>query len=170
MNYVHGLWLAVFLFWLGEDLFSHYHWFTSPGRNGRHFADDVFKCIFLNEKVYNLIKNSPKFVHKGPIEKKTCIGLDNGLAPNSTGAVTSEATQKRLQYISWIMTWSELYYGLVLGPFYEWFFHRNSHSMEIQFYCHPSCIEVIAMLLCTWNDSRINLILESFLYVVTVCE
>ena len=37
-----------------------------PWQNGRHFADDLFKCIFLNENVWNLIKISLKFVPKGP--------------------------------------------------------------------------------------------------------
>ena len=35
--------------------------------NGRHFADDIFKCIFLNENVRIQIKISLKFVPKGPI-------------------------------------------------------------------------------------------------------
>ena len=38
-----------------------------PRQNGRHFADDIFKCIFLNENVWILIKISLKFVPKGPI-------------------------------------------------------------------------------------------------------
>ena len=38
-----------------------------PRLNGRHFADDVFKCIFLNENVWILLKISLKFVPKGPI-------------------------------------------------------------------------------------------------------
>ena len=38
-----------------------------PRQNGRHFADDVFKCIFLNENVWISIKISLKFVPKGPI-------------------------------------------------------------------------------------------------------
>ena len=38
-----------------------------PRKNGRHFADDVFKCIFLNENVWILLKISLKFVLKGPI-------------------------------------------------------------------------------------------------------
>ena len=38
-----------------------------PRQNGRHFTDDTFKCIFLNENVEILIKISLKFVHKGPI-------------------------------------------------------------------------------------------------------
>ena len=38
-----------------------------PGQNGRHFTDDIFKCIFLNENVYISSKISLKFVPKGPI-------------------------------------------------------------------------------------------------------
>ena len=40
-----------------------------PRQNGRHFADDIFKCIFLNENVWIWIKISLMFVHKGPINK-----------------------------------------------------------------------------------------------------
>ena len=36
--------------------------------NGRHFADDTFKCIFLNENVWISIKISLKFVPKSPID------------------------------------------------------------------------------------------------------
>ena len=35
-----------------------------PRQNGRHFADDIFKCIFLNENVWIPIKFSLKFVPK----------------------------------------------------------------------------------------------------------
>ena len=38
-----------------------------PRENGRHFADDIFKCIFLNENVWIPIKISLKFVPQGPI-------------------------------------------------------------------------------------------------------
>ena len=38
-----------------------------PRQNGRHFADDIFKCIFLNENVWIPTKISMKFVPKGPI-------------------------------------------------------------------------------------------------------
>ena len=38
-----------------------------PKQNGRHFADDIFKCIFVNENLWMLIKISLKFVAKGPI-------------------------------------------------------------------------------------------------------
>ena len=36
-------------------------------QDGRHFADDIFKCIFLNKNVWIPIKISMKFVPKGPI-------------------------------------------------------------------------------------------------------
>ena len=39
-----------------------------PGQNGRHFADDILKCIFLNENVRISIEISLKFVPKGPID------------------------------------------------------------------------------------------------------
>ena len=38
-----------------------------PRQNGRRFADDIFKCIFLNENVWMPIKISMTFVPKGPI-------------------------------------------------------------------------------------------------------
>ena len=38
-----------------------------PRQNGRHFADDIFKYIFLNENVWIPIRISLKFVPKGPI-------------------------------------------------------------------------------------------------------
>ena len=37
-------------------------------QNGRHFPDDIFKRIFLNENVWIPIKISLKFVPKGPIK------------------------------------------------------------------------------------------------------
>ena len=38
-----------------------------PRQNGRHFADDIFKGIFMNENVWIPIKISLKFVPKSPI-------------------------------------------------------------------------------------------------------
>ena len=38
-----------------------------PRQNGRHFANDIFKRIFLNEKLWIPIKISLKFVPKGSI-------------------------------------------------------------------------------------------------------
>ena len=38
-----------------------------PRKNGRHFADDIFKCIFLNENIWIPFTILLKFVPKGPI-------------------------------------------------------------------------------------------------------
>ena len=38
-----------------------------PRQDGRHFADDIFKCIFLNENIWISTKISMKFVPQGPI-------------------------------------------------------------------------------------------------------
>ena len=46
-----------------------YHYLNTlrPKQNGSHFADDIFKCIFLNENEWISLKISLKFVLKGPI-------------------------------------------------------------------------------------------------------
>ena len=38
-----------------------------PRQDGRHFPDDIFKWIFLNEIIWISIKISLKFVPSGPI-------------------------------------------------------------------------------------------------------
>ena len=40
-----------------------------PRQNGHHFADDIFKCIFLNENIWILIKISLKIVPKALVNK-----------------------------------------------------------------------------------------------------
>ena len=49
-------------------------------QGGSHFAGDSFRCIFVNEKIFILIKVSMKFAPKGPIDNNP--NLDNGLTPN----------------------------------------------------------------------------------------
>ena len=46
---------------------------SPPGQNGGHFAEDIFSCIFLNEKFCILIKISVKFVPKGPIDNNPAL-------------------------------------------------------------------------------------------------
>ena len=41
--------------------------------NARHFADDIFWCIFVNEKFCILIKFSLKFVPNGPIDNNPAL-------------------------------------------------------------------------------------------------
>ena len=42
-------------------------------QNGRHFADDILRCIFMNEKFCILIKISPKFVPEGSIDNNPAL-------------------------------------------------------------------------------------------------
>ena len=44
-----------------------------PRQNGRHFPDDTFKCIFLNENVSISIKISPNCVPNGPINDNPAL-------------------------------------------------------------------------------------------------
>ena len=44
-----------------------------PRKNGRHFADDTFKYIFLNENVIISFEISLKFVPKGPIDNISAL-------------------------------------------------------------------------------------------------
>ena len=46
-----------------------------PRKDGRHFPNDVFKCIFLNEKVKISINISLKFVPKGPVNNISALVL-----------------------------------------------------------------------------------------------
>ena len=47
------------------------HW--DVRKNGRHFVDDIFKCIFPNEKVEYLNEISLKYVYKGSSNKTTLV-------------------------------------------------------------------------------------------------
>ena len=44
-----------------------------PVQNGRHFTDGTFKHILMNEKFFNSIRISLKFVPKGPVDKKAAL-------------------------------------------------------------------------------------------------
>ena len=47
---------------------------SPPGQNRRHFADDIFKWIFVNEKFGIWNKFPLKFVPKGPVNNIPALG------------------------------------------------------------------------------------------------
>ena len=47
--------------------------FEKSSPSGRHFADDIFRYIFVNEKFCILIKISLKFVLYGLIDNKPAL-------------------------------------------------------------------------------------------------
>ena len=46
---------------------------SPPGQNDRHFADEIFNCIFMNENFYISIQISLKFVSKCPVDNKSTL-------------------------------------------------------------------------------------------------
>ena len=54
--------------------FAEHNFLLSPaGQNGCHFVDDIFKCMFMNEKFCILIWISMKFASKGSIDNKSSL-------------------------------------------------------------------------------------------------
>ena len=47
---------------------------SRPRHDGRHFLDDIFKCIFVNKKICILIKLSLTVVRNGPINNIQALG------------------------------------------------------------------------------------------------
>ena len=54
---------------------------SRPRRIGRYYADDIHKCIFLNENYCVMICICLKFVPSGPFGQKGPNRPGNGLAP-----------------------------------------------------------------------------------------
>ena len=52
---------------------------SHPRQNGGHFTDDIFNCIFLNEKVRISIRISLKFVPKCPNNNKSAMATSHYL-------------------------------------------------------------------------------------------
>ena len=46
---------------------------SPPGQNGRHFANYIFRCMFVNEKICILVEISLKIVPKGQIDNKSAL-------------------------------------------------------------------------------------------------
>ena len=80
-----------------------------PRQNGRRFADDTFKCIFMNENVRISIKISLKFVPRGPINGIPALVQINGLAPVRRQAIIwtndgqfTDAYMRHSASMSWV--------------------------------------------------------------------
>ena len=80
-----------------------------PRQNGRHFADDIFNCIFLNENVWIPIKISLKFLPKDPINNIPALvqimawrhpGDKPSFEPTMVNLLTHRCVN-RLQWVNW---------------------------------------------------------------------
>ena len=104
-----------------------------PRQNGCHFADDIFKCIFLNENVWIPIKISLKFVPKGPINNipslvQIMVWRRSGAKPLSEPMMVSLLTHICVTRPQWVNKTACIFYFAVimisvLGCFVLYFIH-----------------------------------------------
>ena len=81
-----------------------------PRQNGRHFADDFLKCMFLNENVWIPIEISLKFVPKGPIDNIPALvqimawhrPCDNPLSEPMMVRLPTHICVTRPQWVKWL--------------------------------------------------------------------
>ena len=91
-----------------------------PRQNGRHFADDTFKCIFLNENVWILLQISLKFVPKGPINNIPALvqimaWRRPGDKPLSELRMESLRTHICVTRPQWVKWYSALWFSVCFG-------------------------------------------------------
>ena len=89
-----------------------------PRQNGRHFTDDIFKCIFLNENVWIPIEISLKFVLKG---------LINNIAVLVQIMAWCRPGDKPLSNQWWLVYW-RIYVSLGLNELKDWSIFKLSSS------------------------------------------
>ena len=86
-----------------------------PRQNRRHFADDIFKCIFLNENVWITVEISLKFVPKGPINNMAtlvqkmawCRPGDKPLSEPMLVSLPTHISVTRPQWVKIIVNWKK---------------------------------------------------------------
>ena len=71
-----------------------------PRQNGRHFLDDIFKCIFLNENVQISNKISLKFVLRVSINSVSALSRRQAIIWASDGLLT-DAYMRHSASVSW---------------------------------------------------------------------
>ena len=116
-------------------------------RNGRQFADDMFKCIFLIENVWIPIEISLKFVPKGSIVNNPALfqimaWRRPGDKPLSETIMVSSLTHicvTRPHWVNWYMSHSA---------------SMNSFLLKI-WLCHPSFIINFSTSFC-WFKLKLN--------------
>ena len=103
--YLRQYWLAI-----NETILLHIN-ILRPRQNGRHFADDIFKCIFLNENVRISIEISLKFVLKESINNIPALvqimaWCRPGDKPLSEPIMVSLLTHICITRPQWVMEWN----------------------------------------------------------------
>ena len=100
-----------------------------PKQNGRRFADETFKHIFLNENVRISIKISLKFVPKGPVNNNPALvhimaWRRSGAKPLSEPMIVSLLTHI-------CVTWPQWVKWLQPAVLTYWLIQRSSNYREL---------------------------------------
>ena len=87
-----------------------------PRQDGCYFADDVLKCIFLNENVWISLKIPLKFVPMGPINNIPALvqimaWRRSGDKPLSEPMMVSLPTHICVTLPQWVKAWVQLQHG-----------------------------------------------------------
>ena len=87
-------------------------------QNGRHFPDDIFKCIFLNESIWISIEISLKLVPKGPINNIPALvqimaWRQTGNKPLSEPMLVCSLTHICVTRPQWVNTWSTMGFHVI---------------------------------------------------------
>ena len=102
-----------------------------PRQDGRHFADDIFTCIFFNENCCILNKFSLKYVRKGPIDNNPALvqimaWRRSGDKPLSEPMMVSLLTHICVTRPQWVNHWYELI-SFLITPLCIFIFHLTPH-------------------------------------------
>ena len=108
-----------------------------PRQNGRHFPDEIFKCIFLNENAWISIKISLKFVPDDPINNiqalvQIMVWRQQGDKPLSEPMMIRLPTHicvTRPQWVKAIRAWYAVFTN-------SWAIYEISHATED----HQECL------------------------------
>ena len=106
-TFSNSLFNEIFWFWIKTMAVIPYINTLRPRQDGRHFADDTSKRIFLNENVWIPIKISLKFVPKGPINNNPALvqimaWRRSGDKPLSEPMMASLLTHIRVTRPQWV--------------------------------------------------------------------
>ena len=153
-----------------------------PRQNGRHFADDIFNCIFLNENVWILIKISLKFVPKGPINNiPALVQIMAWRRPGdkllSEPMVVSLLTHICVTRPQWVNSW-QASYGVSLMKILEKINRiitaahctSNVENTSMSWHHHDDpiyCIKAMSCQLITWAEPQSWAYLEEFVEFIT---
>ena len=111
-----------------------------PRQNGRYFADDIFKCIFLNENVWIPIEISLKFAPEGSINNNPALfqimaWRRPGDKPIMEPMMDSSLTHICVTRPQWVNTVSSTKWRIV----YLYLINIYWHSLPDVFLCWPVC-------------------------------